>query len=63
MPTTKSYRVTCNLSASGQFGPQPVPQFFGVTTFTFIKDDDGQWRMSKFEVKTTQGEPIRPPPR
>lgn len=57
----KSMILTGNASASGQYGAFNVQGFFGKVELTYLKDEDGQWRLSKFFVTDSQGNPINVP--
>jgi len=57
----KTMILTGNASASGQYGSFNVPGFLGKVEFTFLKDDDGQWRLGKFLVTDTQGNDVAIP--
>jgi hypothetical protein len=57
----KSITLTCNASATGQYGSFNVPSFLGMAELTYLKDDDGQWRLGKFRVTDTHGAEIAVP--
>lgn len=51
----KSLVVDGNVSASGQYGGYHVEGWFGRIELTFLKDEDGQWRIARFTVVDSQG--------
>jgi hypothetical protein len=54
----KSMILTGNASANGQYGSINVPGFIGKVEMTYLKDDDGQWRLVKFYVTDSQGNEV-----
>jgi hypothetical protein len=57
--TTRDARLitaTCSARGSGQFGPFRTDQdYIGSVHFTFVKDQDGQWRIKRFKVVNIGG--------
>lgn len=55
-------RTRCDVKAEGDFGPLgEVPFFTGRIDLTFVKDSDGQWRISGFRVARRDGSTVRIP--